>query len=74
MHIDKTELLTVLCQGTWKMLSNFAEQQRVSQDLSPARRQKLLLEYIAHESRAAAHVLIKSDAGFATNKLDDNQD
>lgn len=73
VHIDKTELLTVLCQGTWKMLSSFAEQQRVSQDLSPARRQKFLLDYIGHESRAAAYVLIKSDPGFASNKLDDNQ-
>lgn len=68
--VEKSELLNVICQGDWTLLSSFAEQQRVSQDLSPARRQHFLLDYIARESRAAAYLLLKTDKVFATKKLD----
>jgi len=70
---DKEELLKVVLEGSWKQLSEFAEQQRKSQDLSPARRQSFLLEYAKNKSKAAARLLLKTDGSFAARKLDDSQ-
>ncbi len=70
-RVEKNELLNVIFQGSWSMLSKFVEQQRTAQDLSPARRQSFLLDYIKRESRAAAYLLLKTDGAFAARKLDD---
>lgn len=70
-NIEKKDLLTMICQGDWELLSSFVEQQRLVQDLSPARRQRFLNDYIDRESRAAAYLMLKTDAGFALRKLDD---
>lgn len=72
-QVDRKELLVLLCQGTWAQLSQFAEQQRTAQDLSPARRQSFLLDYIKHHSRAAAYLLLKTDGNFVARKLDNEQ-
>lgn len=69
--VEKKELITVLSQGSWKSLEAFAEQQRVVQDLSPARRQRFLLDYLENGSVVAAYLLLKTDAAFAAKKLDD---
>lgn len=71
--IDKKDLLKVLLQGDWNTLSSFADQQRVSQDLSAARRQRFLLDYVHQKSKAAAQLLLKTDEAIAAHKLDDNQ-
>lgn len=71
VHVEKSDLLKVLCQGNWALLSTFTEQQRVAQDLSAAKRQKFLLDYIAHGSKAAAYLILKTDGPFAALKLDD---
>jgi len=68
---DKQELLTMLLQNNWEALSSFVEQQKSAQDLSPARRQRFLLDYIEHGSTAAALLLLKCDEACATTKLDD---
>lgn len=70
-HVQKQELLKILMQGNWKLLTTFFEQQKIAQDLSPARRQRLLLDYIENESKGAAYLLLKTDGVFALNKLDD---
>lgn len=70
-NVEKKELLAMLCQGDWKLLSFFVEQQRLVQDLSPARRQKFLNDYIERESRAAAYLMLKTDGAFALKRLDD---
>jgi LysM domain len=69
--VEKQELLTLLYEGDWKTLATFAEQQRAMQDLSSARRQRLLLDYIEHGSRTAAYLILKTDGDFAAHKLDD---
>ena len=71
--VSKNELLNVICDGDWPMISNFMEQQRVLQDLSPASRQRFLLNYIQHNSKAAAYLMLKTDGVFAAKKLDDRQ-
>lgn len=70
--VDKTELLNVLVEANWKELSDFSEQQKVSQDLSPARRQRFLLDYIEHGSKSAAYLILKTDGPFAAKKFDDH--
>jgi nucleoid-associated protein YgaU len=65
------ELLAILRDGSWGMLAAFAEKQKASQDLSPARRQRFLMEYIKKKSKAAAYVMLKTDGDFAVKKLDD---
>lgn len=71
--ISKQELLAILLQGNWNLLSTFAEQQRAVQDLSSPRRQRFLLDYIRHKSATAAQFILKSDGEFAAKKLDDKQ-
>ena len=67
----KSEILKMLLEGTWEMLSTFAAQQHTLQDLSPPRRQSFLLQYIDHNSSTAAYLLLKTDGAFASHKLDD---
>lgn len=70
-RIEKQELLKFLSQGNWSILSDFADKQRIAQDLSPACRQHLLLQYIKIKSKAAAYLFLKTDGPFAAHKLDD---
>ncbi len=69
--VSKVELQKMLLEGTWDMLYSFAEQQKMVQDLSPARRQNFLLEYINHKSTTAANLMLKADMEFALKKLTD---
>lgn len=71
LSIQKRELLNVIREGSWKLLKEFFQKQRVTNDLSEARRQKFLLDYIKQGSQAAAYLLLKTDQEFATKKLDD---
>lgn len=70
--VEKQELIRLLIEGEWKMAADFKEQQRVSQDLSPARRQRILLDYIEHGSKMAAFLMLKIESTFAVKKLDDS--
>lgn len=69
--LDPNDLVKLLSEGSWSMLSAFTEQQRAVQDLSAAKRQKFLLDYIEQGSRAGAYALLKTDPEFALRKLDD---
>lgn len=71
VQVSKSELQKMLLEGTWKMLSEFTEQQKLVQDLSPAKRQRFLIEYIDNQSKAAAYLMLKTDRDFALKKLDD---
>lgn len=71
VQIDKMEILAILKDGDWPLLSNFAEKQKISQDLSPFRRQRFLIEFVKRKSKAAAYVMLKTDGDFAAKKLDD---
>jgi LysM repeat protein len=68
----KSEILKMLLDGSWDMLSSFAAQQHTLQDLSPPRRQSFILQYIDNDSEAAAYLLLKTDGTFASQKLDDD--
>jgi LysM repeat protein len=69
--VSKQELLSVIQEGSWKLLTEFFQQQRASHDLSEARRQRFLLDYVKYSSSTAAYLLLKSDGEFAAKKLND---
>lgn len=69
--VQKTEILDLVVSGEWNDFSNFIEQQRLSQDLSAARRQQLLLSYVHQKSKLAAQMLLHIDGAFAARRLED---
>lgn len=71
--ISKQKILDVITEGNWDYLKQFVVQQRQINDLSAARRQKFLLDYISHQSESAAYLLLESEGEFAAKKLDDEQ-
>lgn len=71
--VDKKELLQTVIEGDWAILTAFVEQQRMHQDLSAARRQRFLLDYIQQKSKSAALLMLKTDEAVAVRKLDDMQ-
>lgn len=73
MTVDKARLISLLSEGEWKTLQIFTAQQRVAQDLSPARRRAFILSYLNYRSSIAATLLLESDAEFVCKKLDDAQ-
>jgi LysM repeat protein len=71
--ITRNRLLDMVLEGNWDLLRNFTERQRELNDLSRARRQKILLDYVAQKSEAAAYLLLDIENEFALKKLDDEQ-
>lgn len=69
--VAKEEILHLIVQGNWELLSQFFQQQKIAQDLSPAKRQRLLLDYIQNGSVMAASLILKTDGDFALRKLND---
>lgn len=70
---SRREILAVLLEGNWELLQQFVDQQRQLHDVSDARRQKFLLDYLKEGSSAAASLLLKTEWDFAVKKLDDQQ-
>lgn len=73
VSLEKKQVFELILEGNWKLLSSFFNQQKLSQDLSSARRQRLLLDYLQHGSKKAAYLLLITDRDFAVKKLDDRQ-
>ena len=71
VSVSKDDLQKMLLDGTWAILSDFTEKQKLVQDLSPARLQHFLLDYIDRHSSKAAYLMLKSEGDFALKKLDD---
>lgn len=67
----KQNLLEVVLEGNWYYLKQFNEQQKTINDLSEARRQKILVDYIKQQSEAAAYLLLEMEWEFAIKKLED---
>ena len=71
--IRKQKIMELLLEGNWTLFKNFVDQQRQLQDLSDARRQKFLLDYIKVRSESAAELILQTDYDFAVKKMDDPQ-
>jgi LysM repeat protein len=72
IDLNSKEVLKMLIEGDWETLSHFSLQQRISQDLSSSRRQRLLMDYIACHSETAADLILRTDPLYALKKLDDD--
>ncbi len=73
VSIEKQLLIQLALEGTWATLKKFSEEQKIAQDLSNARRQQLLLNYIEQHSLLASELLLRTDWSFALEKLDDHR-
>lgn len=71
--IKTQRLLEVILEGDWPAFKQFVSQQKQLNDVSIARRQKFLLDYINKRSEAAAYLFLELDPEFAIKKLDDAQ-
>jgi hypothetical protein len=71
--LKRKELLQIILEGSWEMLSSFYSEQRILLDLSRARRQKFLLLYIDNSSKSAAYMMLKAEGKQALMALDDHQ-
>ncbi len=72
MPVSRNELLGFILEGTWEMLTNFTDKQRIGQNFSEIHRRNFLLKYIEKGSTQAAALFLKIDSVYAQNKLDDD--
>lgn len=68
---DTKVLMQLVGEGSWELIDRFVKEQAQLLDLSPEKRRRLLLSYLAHHSPTAAYLLLETDASFAAKKLDD---
>ncbi len=73
LPLSKEQLMTLLCEGDWKNLTDFSQTQRQALDLSIDRRRALLLSYLNLRSKTAAKLLLESDLEFSLKRFDDSQ-
>lgn len=71
INVDNQELLKIIIEGEWGLLSAFRERQNKSLDFSSENRQRFLLDYIKAGSCFAAHLLIKTDCDYVLSRLND---
>ena len=64
-------VVDLITQGDWKIVEQFAQEQKLSQDLSPLRLKNLLLTYIRCRSVLAAKILLEWDRDFILKKFED---
>lgn len=69
--IKNEDILQLLLEGDFEILSNFVKKQRSSQDFSSEVRREFLLGYIFQNSFTAAYLLLQTDFLYAVKKLDD---
>lgn len=73
LNLSREQVIDLICDGDWKALSDFTQQQRVAMDLTPERKRALLLDYLTCNSKLAAKLLLDSDLEFAVKRLNDAQ-
>jgi hypothetical protein len=71
MPQEPSTLLHLALEGNWDLLEQFAKEQKQLLDLSVEKRRRLLLSYLAHKSKIAAELLLKTDFAFSQKRLDD---
>lgn len=71
VNLPREFLIEMVAQGDWKILHQFAEEQKQALDLSPDRLKKLLLGYVRCRSVFAAKILLQWDREFLLKRLED---
>lgn len=70
-NYERKKLLEIIKSGDWQILEAFTKSQKEAKDLSAARHQRFLLDYIGRNSKDAALVMLQMHGAFAVKKLDD---
>jgi hypothetical protein len=68
---DMKTLVQLVKEGTWEILDQFGKEQTNLLELTVEKRRRVLLSFLAHQSRTAANLLVATDRSFISNKLDD---
>ena len=71
--VSKKEILSMILDGDWQMLSEHLQRQHLSMDLSERKRQQLLLDYLVRGSELAAELLVEMERDFLMKELDDER-
>ena len=73
LPIEKNSVVSLLSEGDWEPISEFCEQQRLSQDFSSEKRRAFLLSYLEKfRSKTAANLLVHADLDYVAKRLDDS--
>lgn len=70
-EVARQDLIYLIQEGDWGLLSAFTEKQKAVQDLSDENRERLLLSYLKVGSPTSALLLLKTDYDFASKRLSD---
>lgn len=73
MQIGTNPLIQMITEGEWEQVATFVTQQKLLPDLTPNRRRCFILDYLKHDSRIAARILIEADSEFSAKRLSDEQ-
>ena len=71
--VKHKDLLQIILEGNWEILSSFYAEQRILLDLTRTRRQKFLLLYVDNGSKSAAYMMLKAEGKKALMELEDYQ-
>lgn len=71
--IPRQTLLTLVSEGSYQTLADYAQAQRAGANYGEIRRRDLLLDYIRDGSRTAAYLLLLTDTTFAQKELVDEE-
>ena len=66
--VSREELLKIILEGDWNRLTDFAGQQKRSQDLSASRRRRFLRDYAENKSETANRLLSKIEGAYVVAK------
>lgn len=69
--VENSQLLSLVCEGSWDLFHHFAKEQEQLLDLSQERRRSFLLSYLANKSKTAAYLLLNTDFSFVAKRLED---
>jgi LysM repeat protein len=73
LGITREQVVDLIAEGDWKILSDLSSQQRIAMDLTPERRRTFLTDYLSSHSRTAAKLLLETDLEFISRRFDDAQ-
>jgi LysM repeat protein len=73
INLSHEELIDLIMDGTWKTLSELTARQGIAIDLTPERRRRLLMDYVANHSKIAAKLILDTDPEYVSKRLDDSQ-
>lgn len=71
MILPRPLLVAMIAQGEWKIIHQFAEEQKQSLDLTADRLKQLLLKFTRCRSLVAAKILLQWDREFLLKKIED---